>query len=69
MAMFGGVALIGPMLIMTLQPSLNTSLITVSIATFLFVASDSAGKDVLATTAAAVLVVLVGTNMTPASSS
>lgn len=69
MAMFGGAALIGPMLIMTLHPSLNTSLITVSMATFLFVVSDSAGKDVLATTAAAVLVVLVGTNMTPASSS
>ena len=77
MAMFGGAALIGPMLIMTLHPSLNTSLITVSVAAFLFamvlalVASDSAGKDVLAITAAhaVVLVVLVGTSMTPASSS
>ena len=77
MAIFGGAALIDPMLIMTLHPSLNTSLITVSVATFLFamvlalVASDSAGKDVLAATAAyaAVLVVLVGASMTPASSS
>ena len=75
MAMFGGAALIGPMLIMTLHPSRNTSLVTVSIATFLFalvlafIARDSAGKDVLAATAAyaAVLVVFVGTSMTPTS--
>lgn len=70
MALFGGVALIGPMLVMTLHPSRNTSLITVSAATFLFalvlalVATDSDGKDVLAATAAyaAVLVVFVGTS-------
>ena len=70
MAMFGGLALIGPMLIMVLHPSRNTSVITVSIATFLFAfvlavfAKDSAGKDVLAATAAyaAVLVVFVGTS-------
>lgn len=75
MAMFGGAALIGPMLIMTLHPSRNTSLITVSVATFLFalllafIASDSAGKDVLGATAAyaAVLVVFVGTSMAPSS--
>ncbi len=75
MATFGGAALIGPMLIMTLHPSRNTSLVTVSIATFLFalvlafIARDSAGKDVLAATAAyaAVLVVFVGTSMTPTS--
>ena len=55
---------------MTLHPSRNTSLITVSAATFLFalvlalVATDSDGKDVLAATAAyaAVLVVFVGTS-------
>lgn len=75
MAMFGGVALIGPMLIMTLHPSRNTSLITVSVSTFLFapllafIASDSAGKDVLGATAAyaAVLVVFVGSSMPPSS--
>ena len=53
MAMFGGVSLIGPMLIMTLRQSTNTSLITVSVATFVFAldlaagATDSSGKDVL----------------------
>ena len=70
MAMFGGVSLIIPMLIMTLRPSENVSLITTSLATFVFAimlalgASNSAGKDVLAATAAyaAVLVVFVGTN-------
>ncbi|KAM0797180.1 hypothetical protein BDR22DRAFT_785675, partial [Usnea florida] len=73
MALFGGAALIGPMLIMTLHQSRNTSLITASVATFLFAlvivlaARDSAGKDVLAITAAyaAVLVVFVGTSTTP----
>jgi hypothetical protein len=34
MAMFRGVALIGPMLVMTLHPSRDTNLITVSVATF-----------------------------------
>ena len=75
MALFGGAAVIGPMLIMTLHPSRNTSLITVSLATFLFalllavVAKDSAGKDVLGATAAyaAVLVVFVGTSTAPSS--
>lgn len=75
MAMFGGVALIAPMLIMTLHPSRNTSLITTSLATFIFAlvlavgATQSAGKDVLAATAAyaAVLVVFVGTNTTVSS--
>ena len=70
MAMFGGIALIGPMLIMTLHKSENTSLITVSVATFIFAlvmavaAKESAGKDVLGATAAyaAVLVVFVGTS-------
>ena len=75
MALFGGAAVIGPMLIMTLHPSRNTSLITVSLATFLFalllaiIANDSAGKDVLGATAAyaAVLVVFVGTSIAPSS--
>ena len=75
MALFGGAAVIGPMLIMTLQPSRNASLITVSLATFLFalllaiIANDSAGKDVLRATAAyaAVLVVFVGTSIAPSS--
>lgn len=73
MALFGGTALIGPMLIMTLHQSRNTSLITSSVATFVFAlvmafaARDSAGKDVLGITAAyaAVLVVFVGTSTTP----
>ncbi len=75
MAMFGGAALIGPMLIMTIHLSKNTSLITVSVATFVFalvlafIARDSAGKDVLGATAAyaAALVVFVGTSMAPTS--
>ena len=70
-ALVGGVALIAPVLIMTLHPSRNTSLITVSVATFLFAlvmalwATDMVGKDVLATTAAyvAVLVVFIGTSL------
>lgn len=70
MAMFGGIALIGPMLIMTLLPGKNTALITVCITTFAlglalaFLARDSTGKDVLAATAAyaAVFVVFVGTS-------
>jgi hypothetical protein len=51
MALFGGAALIGPMLIMTLHRSLNTSLITVSVATFFFAlvlalyTTNSEGKD------------------------
>ena len=71
MALFGGLALIAPTLIMALHPSLQTSLITTSIATFLFAlalafgATDSSGKDVLAATAAyaAVLIVFIGTSV------
>ena len=54
MGLFGGIALICPVLVMVLYPSRNTNLITVSVATILFVsllaigASDSTGKDVLA---------------------
>lgn len=72
MAVLGGVALIGPMLIMTLCPSRSTSLITASVATFafapllVFISSDSAGKDALGATAAA-LVVFVGSSMAPSS--
>jgi hypothetical protein len=70
MACFGGIALIGPMLIMVLLPGKKVTLITTSVATFLFalvlaiLANDSAGKDVLGATAAyaAVLVVFVGTS-------
>ena len=58
MTLFGGAALIGPMLVMTLHPSKNTSLITVSVATFIFA---------LVLHSAAVLVVFVGTNMAAAS--
>jgi hypothetical protein len=71
MALFGGVSLIVPMLVMTLYPSRNTDLITTSTATFIFAivlalgATSAAGKDVLAATAAyaAVLVVFVGTSV------
>lgn len=70
MGLFGGIALICPVLIMALVPSQNTNLITVSIATILFAiilaigATDSTGKDILAATAAytAVLVVFFGTS-------
>lgn len=74
MGLFGGIALICPVLIMALCPSQNTNLITVSLATIVFAillaigASDSTGKDVLAATAAytAVLVVFFGTNSSSA---
>ncbi|KAF1344154.1 hypothetical protein BDV97DRAFT_403101 [Delphinella strobiligena] len=70
MAVFGGLSLIGPMLIMKVHPSQKTSLIVTSLATMLFAvavavfAKDTSGKDVLAATAAyaAVLVVFVGTS-------
>jgi hypothetical protein len=78
MGLFGGMALIAPMLIMTLHSSQTTGLVTVSVATVLFTstiavfARDAAGKDVLAATAAytAVLVVFIGTSTpsTPSSS-
>jgi hypothetical protein len=70
---FGGVALIGPMLLMVLHRSRDTSLITASASTMLFAftlaiaAKDLKGMDVLAATAAyaAVLVVFVGASLTP----
>jgi hypothetical protein len=72
MALFGGIAIIVPMLIMALHSSRTTNLVTTSVATFLFAiiiafgAKGSSGKDVLVGTAAyaAVLVVFVGTSMT-----
>lgn len=75
MALFGGVALITPVLIMALHPGLKVDLITTSVATVIFAliiafgARDTGGKDVLAATAAytAVLVVFVGTSLTPTS--
>lgn len=73
MALFGGVSLILPMLIMALRPSLVVDLITTSAATvsfaavISFLATDASGKDVLASTAAytAVLVVFVGASLEP----
>jgi hypothetical protein len=75
MGAFGGIALIGPMHLMVLHRDLHTSIITASVATTLFAiflavtARNLAGKDVLAAVAAyaAVLVVFVGTSMTPIS--
>ncbi|KAJ6013493.1 hypothetical protein N7540_008084 [Penicillium herquei] len=70
MALFGGAALIVPMLIMTLHPSklnslLTTSLFVVGIAVILaWFMKDAGPKDILGATAAyaAVLVVFVGTS-------
>ena len=70
MAFFGGVALVGPMLVMTLHKSRNTSLITTSISVLFFAmvvayfARKASPQEVLAATAAyaAVLVVFVGTS-------
>lgn len=74
MAIFGGGALIGPTLIMTLHSGLTTSLVTVCLATLFFALalarfSTYSGKDILAATAAyaAVLVVFVGTSLSPSS--
>jgi len=71
MALFGGIALIVPTVIMAKVEGINISLITTSVSVFLFGlalafgATDSTGKDVLAATAAytAVLVVFVGTSL------
>jgi hypothetical protein len=71
MALFGGIALIVPTLIMAFHPTRNTCLITTIVATLLFAlilafeARDSRGKDVLTATAAyaAVLVVFIGTSL------
>lgn len=71
MGLLGGVALIAPVLVMTLNPSLVGSLVTTLISTLVFAllvvifATDSSGKDVLASTAAyaAVMVVFIGTSL------
>lgn len=76
MALFGGAALIGPTLIMSLSPGRTTALVTASVATLLFAlalakfAKSNTGKDVLGATAAyaAVLVVFVGTSSSPPTS-
>jgi hypothetical protein len=74
MGIIGGIALIGPMLLMVLHRDLDTSIITASVATFIFASGltgvkSLAGKDVLAATAAyaAVLVVFVGSSLPPVS--
>jgi hypothetical protein len=69
MALFGGAALIAPMLIMTLHPTRLTSLLTTSVfvlavgVALAWRMKDAASKDILGSTAAyaAVLVVFVGT--------
>jgi hypothetical protein len=75
MALFGGVALMGPVLTMTLHEGSDTALVTVSVAIALFAftlavcASNTSGTDILAATAAyaAVLVVFIGTSVSPSS--
>jgi hypothetical protein len=69
MALFGGAALIAPMLIMTLHPTRLTSLLTTSVfvlavgVALAWWMKDAASKDIMGSTAAyaAVLVVFVGT--------
>ena len=76
MALFGGIALLGPVLVMALHPGRTIALVTVSIAIVLFafvlafMAKNMPGKDILAATAAyaAVLVVFVGTSSSTSSS-
>lgn len=71
MALFGGVALIAPVILMTIRPTVVVDLVTVSVSTTLFslalviLASDMSGKDVLTATAgyAAVMVVFLGTSL------
>lgn len=71
MALFGGIALIIPTVIMAKFEGINISLIVTSVFVFIFAlilafgATDSTGKDVLGMTAAytAVLVVFVGTSI------
>jgi hypothetical protein len=70
MAIFGGAALVVPMLIMSLRPSKLTSLLTTSLfvvgvaIALVWFMKNAAPKDILAATAAyaAVLVVFVGTD-------
>lgn len=77
MALFGGMALIIPTVIMAKFEGVNVSLITTSVSVIIFGfilaygATDSTGKDVLAATAAytAVLVVFIGTSLSGTGSS
>jgi hypothetical protein len=77
MALFGGIALILPTVIMAKVGGINVSLIITSVAVLLFglalsfSATDSTGKDVLTATAAytAVLVVFVGVSLDTSDSS
>jgi len=73
MALFGGLALIVPMLIMSLHQSRLTALVTTSVfviavgAILAWWMDDAQDKDIVAATAAyaAVLVVFVGVSLTP----
>ena len=73
MALFGGLALIVPMIIMTLHPTNLTNLLTTSLfvlgvaIALVYLMTDAASKDIIGATAAyaAVLVVFVGTNSGP----
>lgn len=75
MGALGGVAVIGPMLLMSLHRTLITSLVTSSVATVLFTlvlalgARNLKGQEVLGAVAAyaAVLVVFIGTSIPPIS--
>jgi hypothetical protein len=77
MAMFGGIALIGPMILMVMKTDLVTALVTVSLSVFLFglalaiFFTDVNPEAVLASVAgyAAVLVVFVGTSNQSSTSS
>jgi len=76
MALFGGITLMGPVLVIALYPGRTIVLVTVSITIVLFafvlafMAKNMPGKDILAATAAyaAILVVFVGTSSSPSSS-
>ncbi|KAI1477069.1 hypothetical protein K445DRAFT_19047 [Daldinia sp. EC12] len=71
MGLFGGTALIAPVVYMTLNPTLTGDLVAASLSTTIFsivvviFATDASGKDVLACTAAyaAVMVVFIGTSL------
>ncbi|KAI0385616.1 hypothetical protein F5Y04DRAFT_276949 [Hypomontagnella monticulosa] len=71
MAVFGGMAVIAPVMIMTLKPSIIGDLVTTLVSTMIFaiamviLATDASGKDVLASTAAyaAIMVVFLGTSL------
>lgn len=71
-ALVGGIALVGPMLLMLLHKTFVTSLVTVSVCVFVFAfcmayfSHDSMPRDIMVAVAgyAAVLVVFVGTSGT-----